>query len=60
VRIEGIEDEIESEVFSTKKTKLWEKIFMTITKYLIVKTMEVIPSKTLKVDRKLIGKNKNY
>jgi hypothetical protein len=53
VRIEGINDEIEFEIYVDKKTELWVELFRTETKNYVIKTIEIIPSKTLKINTKL-------
>jgi hypothetical protein len=53
VKIEGINDDNRSEISAENDTELWTNLFTTEIEDPTVKTIEIIPAKTLKINNKL-------
>jgi hypothetical protein len=53
VKIEGINDDNRSEVSAENNTELWTDLFTVEIEDPTVKTIEIIPAKTLKINNKL-------
>jgi hypothetical protein len=56
VKIEGVNDNQRSEIFAENKRELCIELFTTEIEYPTIKTIEISPAKTLKINNKLTSR----